>query len=154
MPGPRSPRVKNDGGRVPIYTTLERLLVEWRDDPEKLATAAVAMSLYGHPASSIIYSAASSYERRPGEGWIQTITEDEARDRLQQAFFRKNRRRLLHRGEGLLWALESLAADADATRLHRVQVDACVIDCRQLPTEERIAKLRAQGEPSREAVHV
>jgi ribosomal protein L25 (general stress protein Ctc) len=110
--------------KVEVFSALSRLLHEWRDDPDRLAVASEAWRMAGYTP-----------------GWEA----DEARvalDVVIAARHRKNRRLLRHRARGLLLALEATARDANRALLHDVQVDAAVIECRHLPLDERLAKLR------------
>lgn len=109
-----------------VHIALCRLLSLWGDDPDKLAVAARAWLLAGY-----------------AEQWAgYEVDAVDGHERIAKALYRRNRRVLRNRAEGLLLALEAEAADANRARLHDVQERAAVIECRRLPLEERIARLR------------
>lgn len=123
----RRPRDHNDLD-VKVFMALGSLIKQWKLDPEKLAVAAYAYeNVLGYNAAAMeIYGC--KYE--------------EACELVHNALHRRNRKILRARAEGLVLALRETAEAAEAWKLHQVQVDVAVIECRQLPIEERLAKLR------------
>lgn len=124
---------------VAVFQTLRRLLSTWRDDPERLAVAVRAYEMLGYWAAA--------WEVALGHGpEVRSISDDEAHALIEGALYRRNRRVLRNRAEGLILALRATAEDAEAWRLHQVREDVCVIECRELPIEERLLALRAKDD--------
>jgi hypothetical protein len=122
---------------VKVFVVLGRLLAEWRDDPERLAVAVYAYE-------NVLGYCYAGDEIEYGHPNAPMIPREEARRLRDQALYRRNRRVLRARAEGLVLALQSLAEAADAWRLHETQVESAVIECRQLSIEERLERLRAK----------
>jgi hypothetical protein len=133
----REGRALNPSKRdVDVFQAMRRILVRWRDDPEKLAIAVVA------------YEDVLGYNCAAWEvgGWSGTtaLSDTEASVRVRHALYRRNRRTLRHRAEGLVLALQEVAEDAEAWRLHGARLESCVIECRELEIDERLEALRAR----------
>jgi hypothetical protein len=117
-----------DAHRTDVFMALGSLMSEWRDDPDRLAVAVAAYRLSGYGMEA--------YE--VGRG----LSDADAQALIQAAMYRRNKRLLEHRARGLLMALDALGPRAMRDRLHEQQVESAVIECRVLPIDERIAKLR------------
>lgn len=139
LPGPLSPcPVKRDTEHyTQVFTALCHLTSVWRDDPERLAMALAAGSLFGFPAENFSMDVAKGDPRL--EQWL---TQDQALELMEKALFRKNAKVLRAKAYGLLMVLVEFAPAVERDRLHAVQVESCVIECRALPVEERLAMLR------------
>jgi hypothetical protein len=130
---PRMHRLVSKEIAVDVYMAVRRLISEWRDDPDRLAVAVTAYEGLGYHYA---------HEEISG-GWV---SRDQALEIVNAALRGRPKRILRARAMGLVMGLASLAADAERARLHDVQVGACVIECRQLSIDERVAKLRASDE--------
>jgi hypothetical protein len=119
-----------DPAQTDVFMIVRRLINEWADDSDMLAVVAWAYERV------LGYDCAAFEIRREG------LRHDDALDLVNRALYRRNRRTLQHRAEGLVLALRSVASDVEAARLHRVRLDVAVIECRELSIEERLAKLR------------
>lgn len=149
LPEPRSPRVQDhpprEGSRIvhgastSVFMMIRRLMREWRDDPDKLAIALATWTLAGYPGANAIDEIALGYRRED-----ELLSDDEARDLIERALHRRNKKILRHRAEGVLMCLEELAVDAEEAEHHRLQEDACVIECRELSPDERAERLRGK----------
>lgn len=115
---------------VAVFTAVGELIREWKDDPERLAVAAYAYE-------RVLGYASAASEIRGG-------SHDDALRRVDRALRGRNRKLLRARAEGLVMAVQALAEDANAWDLHQRQHTACVIECRELPIDERVERLRAQ----------
>lgn len=120
--------VKGTQNDVDVFVVLGRLINEWADDPDLLAVAAWA------------YECVLGYNDAAVE--IRGLRHDEAQEVVRRAVYRRNRKTLQHRAEGLVLALRAVAGDAQFAHLHRVRLGAAVIECRELTIDERVAKLR------------
>lgn len=140
LPRPLSPLpVERDTElHTQVFTGLCHLLSGWRDDPDKLAAACAAWSLFGYPACNLAFEVASGYPHPTGY-----ITEGEALKLVESALHGRRRERLRARGWGVLQTLIEFAPAFERDRLHSAQKEGHVIDCRVLPIEERIERLRA-----------
>lgn len=118
--------------RTAVFLALGRLLKEWRDDPERLAVACAAWEEGGWSAQWLVCEAFPERAHDDAEAW----------EIIDRARYRKNKRLLGHRAQGLLFALEALAVDANRALLHDMQIESAVIECRRLPIDERVKKLR------------
>lgn len=134
LPEPsRDPRLR---GGVETHQALCRLLRRWCDDPDRLAVALAAWSLAGYnPAFAVDEVAMTHGDTQAGWAW----------DRCDAALFRRERRLLRARAEGLLLALSETGAGFEFERLHAAQVEAHVRECREVDMPERLARLRADG---------
>lgn len=140
LPKKRSPGVVDDA-KTDVFMQLRRMLSSWRSDPDRLAVAVACWALVGL-ASQWLVDEVSSADPHTGIGGV---SREEAREMIEKALLRRNRRVLRLRAEGLLMALEFSAVQAEKSILHDVQVDSCVIECRELSLDERIERLRAQS---------
>lgn len=139
LPSKRSPRVADDIA-VDVFMQTRRLLVQWREDPERLAAACACYALQGYSDQSLLWDVASG---DPDLG-AKSITDDEALIFITVCLRRRNPRLLRARAEGLLMGLEALAQDASDAQRHDARVQSCIIECRQLELTERLAKLAAR----------
>lgn len=85
--------------RVEVHQALCRLLRLWKDDPDRLAVAARAWYLAGY-----------------ADPWAGYEVGPDGQERIDRALYRRNRRVLRHRAEGLLLALEAEAAESGRLR--------------------------------------
>lgn len=152
LPIQRSPRISDDkpsaetppviahGRSTSVHVILCRLLVEWREDRDRLAVACAAWTLGGW-AAQWLPDEVKDGQKIDGS-FVEQWTDDQAWEAVQGAVKRRNRAKLHHQAEGLLFALEAIAQDAEAMELHRRQIESCMFECRELSLEERVTKLR------------
>jgi hypothetical protein len=128
--------MSDEVNRTEVFTALGYLLAAWRDDPDRLAVAVTAYEKAGwHMAAYEVGSTCGA----AGKPYIK---EADAQALINAALYRRNKRLLRHRADGLLMAVEAFAGSFEAMRLHDVRVESAVIECRELPLEERLEKLR------------
>lgn len=114
-----------------LFVTLGRMIGEHAADPAKLAVVVTA------------------YEKA---GWhmpwceIHGVSDDEARGIINAALRNRHKKLLRARADGLLLALASTAGPSDRWRTLQVQIDAAVVEVRELTGEERFARLRAMDD--------
>lgn len=114
--------------RAWLFCRLERMLRDAKDDPAQLAVVVTA------------------YEK---EGWwhpqwsFYGVSDTEGIELVNAALRGRHKRLLRAKADGLLLGLRATAAEAERWRVLQVQLDSAVVEVRQLPTEERIEKLRA-----------
>lgn len=150
------PTTEHRGERLQteVYMALRQLLGLWADDPDRLAVAVYAYCWLGYnPVGEGVASAVNeiSYrEHLDKSPWPHFnpphMDDSEGWDRAEAALRGKQHYDLRNRAKGLLYALEITAPGHEFAKLHEIQVDAAVIECRRLPIEERIAQLRAREE--------
>lgn len=142
LPRPISPRIKEEGLKVDIFTELDRMIGEVRDDPDRLSTALAAWCRLGYPPGNWDVG----LERQVnGQSWDREFARQKAADALRG----RPRKVLTARADGLILGLICLATEARAHRAHEVRVESAVIECRVLSIDERIAKLRSMDQDHR-----
>lgn len=134
--GPRVPRRLN----TDVFCGIERVIWESRDDPFSLGVALAAWCRLGYPPGNWVHALGSrpNWTAKAGEQW----SDDRCHEAAEAALKGRRRRDLTARADGLIVGLIVLAKDAARARLHAVQVDSAVIECRLLTVEERVARLR------------
>lgn len=143
----RAYKMVRQAARTDVFMALRRVMAAWREDPERLAVAVTAYEMLGYNMAAFEIE----YPDRHGHGRTspdQIWSHDRAIEVVHSALHRRNRRVLRARAYGLLMALDELAVDAEFARLHRVQADSAVIECRVLSIDERIERLRSSGSPA------
>lgn len=142
FPRPRSPRY-SDEVSTEIMQCLEGLALKYREDPEKLSTVLAAFARMGFPPMN--WDMGMAYGGAFFDPGIESVESWSAEKCLAvgQAAMRGRRRVVLTaRADGLLTGLEAYAKAILTERLHRVRLDAHIIDCRELSINERIERLR------------
>lgn len=119
-----------------VYSELGRLLSSWREDPDRLGVAVTAYEGLGYHMADFWLSHGPEY---PSEAWGQ----DGCIEAVCASLRGRPKRLLKAQARGLVMCLVATAQDSRRARLHDVQVQSAVIECRILPTNERAAKLRA-----------
>lgn len=155
----RGYRIKSGDERLKteVFMTLRHLLGRWADDYDRLAVAVYAFCWLGYnPVGDEVASACNEISFRKycdehPDSWdahskAPYMTDSEGWGRVEVALRGKQERDLRNRAKGLLYALEVTAPGHEFAVLHKIQVEAAVIECRNLPIEERIAKLRSMEE--------
>lgn len=152
LPATRSPKVNdrspitmlgdgNAGVRhsnsTSVFCEIQKLLKLWRHDPDRLALALAIWSLAGYPGRNAVDDVSGG----DLELGIKSIPRDDAWRLCEEALHRRNKNRLRQRAEGALIVLEEIAQMSEAMRLHDLQQDVAIIECRVLTSEERLAKL-------------
>lgn len=130
-----------DGLRTSIFMSLHRLLGLWADDPERLAVAVYAYTWCGWAMAGFEVESSFNEIHYPLVGQ-ERMTQEEGWERVNGSLRGRREDLLRERAKGLLMALEVTSPGFEFERIHGIQIEAAVIDCRKLQVDERLAKLR------------